>query len=71
VDHQPPLVGEREEDDLEQIAGTVRADGEAFGGSASGSRSNQPRALSIAWRRSSSATPCLNAERWISTHGLW
>ena len=70
VDHQPPPVGKLEHNDLSRLPPQSGQIASTFGGSESGSRPNQRRASSIAWRRSSSATPCLKAERWISTRRL-
>ena len=68
VNHHLGSVVEFEPDDLEQVPAGSAPMARILGGSAAGSSSMMVRACSSACRIASRSRPCLNAERWNSTH---
>jgi hypothetical protein len=67
VDHQPPIVGELEQDDLKQIAGAVGGDREYLGRIGIGVEIEPSEGMIDRVAQIVFGHPCLKAERWIST----
>ena len=67
VDRQEPIIGQNQDDHLEQVPGSVRADGQFLGRIAVGIEVDDNQRGTSRVTDAASATPCRRAERWIST----